>query len=246
MSAENIGSVFQEKTKYVRGSLGTALKGWNTKPAEKIGIPDGAKFSLTKIAAMNGEDVLNVIRRRRSGRNYSEAPMTLEALSAILAACAGVTGENANDELRAAPSVGALYPVETYVVANRIESLPKGVYLYSSREHSLLEIRKGDFSKAIARALLDQQAAAGASAVFVWTAVFSRAAWKYSERGLRYVYLGAGHIAENLVLAATALGLASCPIGAFYDEEVNEIVNVDGKEESAIYACCAGKGASER
>jgi SagB-type dehydrogenase family enzyme len=80
----------------------------------------------------------------------------------------------------------------------------------------------------------------GAAAIFVWTAIFARSKWKYRQRAYRYVYLDAGHIAQNLALSATSLGLGSCQVGAFYDDEVNKIVGVNGAEESAIYLSVIG------
>ena len=76
--------------------------------------------------------------------------------------------------------------------------------------------------------------------VFIWTAIFQRMKWKYGQRAYRYVYLDAGHIAENLALTATSLGLGSCQIGALFDDEVNEIIDVDGVEESVIYMSVVG------
>jgi SagB-type dehydrogenase family enzyme len=77
--------------------------------------------------------------------------------------------------------------------------------------------------------------------VFIWTAVVARSKWKYGERAYRYIYMDAGHIGQNLYLAAVALGLGCCTIGAFFDDEVNEILNVDGTEETAVYMGIAGK-----
>jgi SagB-type dehydrogenase family enzyme len=81
-----------------------------------------------------------------------------------------------------------------------------------------------------------------APVVFIWTAVFQRTKWKYGQRAYRYIYLDAGHIAENLALAAVSLGLGSCQIGALFDEEINQIIGVDGKEESVLYMTVAGYG----
>jgi SagB-type dehydrogenase family enzyme len=80
-----------------------------------------------------------------------------------------------------------------------------------------------------------------APCVFIWTAVFQRSKWKYMQRAYRYIYLDVGHIAQNLALASVALGLGSCQIGALYDEEVNDLVGVDGREESAVYMSAVGK-----
>ena len=93
-----------------------------------------------------------------------------------------------------------------------------------------------------ARAALGQTQCMEAPAVFIWTAVFQRTKWKYGQRAYRYIYLDAGHIAENLALAAVSLGLGSCQIGALFDEEINQIIGVDGKEESVLYMTVTGYG----
>ena len=92
----------------------------------------------------------------------------------------------------------------------------------------------------IVLAALNQKMCIEAAAVFIWTAVFGRSKWKYKQRAYRYVYLDAGHIAGNLTLAATAAGLGTCQIGAIFDDEVNAIIGVDGKVESAIYLSLVG------
>ncbi len=92
----------------------------------------------------------------------------------------------------------------------------------------------------MARAALDQGMAAEANAVFAWTALFERSKWKYRQRAFRYVYLDAGHIAQNLALAAVSLGLGSCQIAALYDDEVNSLLGVDGTEESILYLSVVG------
>jgi SagB-type dehydrogenase family enzyme len=97
----------------------------------------------------------------------------------------------------------------------------------------------------VTRAALDQEMCKAAAVVFIWTAVFQRSKWKYGQRAYRYVYLDAGHIAENLALAATSLDLGSCPIAALYDDEVNRIIGVDGTAESVIYITVIGYPAAK-
>jgi SagB-type dehydrogenase family enzyme len=142
---------------------------------------------------------------------------------------------------RAAPSAGALYPIETYVSVQMIEGLEPGLFHYGVREHELEQLRAGDFREAIAEAALDQAFLAEAAVVFAWTAVFGRSKWKYGERAYRYIYLDAGHIAQNLALAAVALGLGSCQVAALYDDEVNAVLGLDGKEESIVYMTAVGR-----
>ena len=113
------------------------------------------------------------------------------------------------------------------MIANAVEGLEQGLYHYDVLGRALERLSAGDLRLPIARAALDQRIAAEAQAVFVWTAVLERSRWKYGERFLRYVLLDAGHIAENVALAATALGLGTCQIAAFYDEEAADILGVD-------------------
>ena len=133
-----------------------------------------------------------------------------------------------------------MYPIETYVAANNLESVEKGIYHYNVRNHVLEEIEIGNFGDALAHAALDQRMCASAPVVFVWTAVFRRSKWKYDQRAYRYVYLDAGHILQNLALASASVGLGSCQVGAFFDDEINSMVGVDGLEESAICLSVVG------
>jgi SagB-type dehydrogenase family enzyme len=126
-------------------------------------------------------------------------------------------------------------------VIHDVEGVDAGLYHYDVQHHQLEQLRTGDLRVEIARAALDQRMAALANVVFVWTAVFPRSMWKYRQRAYRYVYLDAGHIAQNLALAAVALGLGSCQIAALYDEEANELLGVDGVEESTIYMTVVGR-----
>jgi SagB-type dehydrogenase family enzyme len=162
-------------------------------------------------------------------------------LSQLLWASQGITGEVGGFGLRTAPSAGALYPVETYLVIHEVETIDPGVYHYDVEHHQLEQLRIGDFRAQVAHAALDQRMAAQANVVFVWTAVFGRSKWKYKQRAYRYVYLDAGHVAQNLALAAVGLDLGSCQIAALYDEEANELLGVDGVEESTIYMTVVGK-----
>jgi SagB-type dehydrogenase family enzyme len=106
--------------------------------------------------------------------------------------------------------------------------------------HVLEELRAGQFGHDITQAALGQKMCLEAAAVFIWTAVFQRSKWKYDQRAYRYVYLDAGHIAGNLALAAVAIGLGTCQIGALFDDEVNAIVGVDGTDESVVYMSVVG------
>ncbi len=181
------------------------------------------------------------MKLRRSVRHYRKSELDQAELSQLLWAAQGMTAKISGYALRTAPSAGALYPVETYVSVQNVKGIERGIYHYAVREHELELVQKGDFREALAEAALDQDFLAEAAAVFAWTAVFARSRWKYGERAFRYVYLDAGHIAQNVALAAVALGLGSCQVAALYDDEVNAVLGVDGKEESILYLTSVGR-----
>jgi SagB-type dehydrogenase family enzyme len=159
----------------------------------------------------------------------------------MLWATQGTTLRIREYSFRSAPSAGALYPVETYLVANRVEGLTPGLYHYDVPEAFLQLLKEGDYGRPLAACALDQRMLEEAAAAFVWTALIERSAWKYVERAYRYIYLDAGHIAQNLYLAATGLGLGCCSVGAFFDDEVNELLEVDGEKETIVYMATVGK-----
>ncbi|MDI9644673.1 MAG: SagB/ThcOx family dehydrogenase, partial [Candidatus Verstraetearchaeota archaeon] len=119
--------------------------------------------------------------------------------------------------------------------------IQSGLYHYAVRRHYLEEICLGELGAEVASAALDQSMCAEAAVVFLWSAVFARSKWKYRERAYRYIYLEAGHIAQNLALAAASLGLGSCQIAAFFDDELNKILGIDGTLESVIYLSSVGR-----
>ena len=141
---------------------------------------------------------------------------------------------------RTAPSAGALYPIETYLLVNNVSEIHPGLYHYQIKNHCLEQLRLGDFGNEIAQAALDQEMVAKAPIVFIWSAIIQRSRWKYHQRCYRYIYLDAGHIAANLTLCAVDLNLGSCQIGAFYDDELNQILGLDGGEETIIYMSVIG------
>jgi SagB-type dehydrogenase family enzyme len=180
-----------------------------------------------------------VIAQRRSVRNFSGKPMSPVELSHLLYYSSGITSKHHG--FRAAPSAGATYPIEIYPVINNVDGLTTGVYNYLVATHELQLIYDGDFHKEIARAALGQNVLAEANVVLVLSAVFQRIQHRYRERGQRYALLEAGHIAQNTCLVATSMGLGACAIGAFYDEDINRLLGLDGKKESALYLMAAGK-----
>jgi SagB-type dehydrogenase family enzyme len=239
--AEGIGDRFQGETKYVRDRLPAGYLDWRKKPVPYKSYPDAPKMKLPPPAQAGGMPIWEAVGRRRSVRDYRRSPLSAADLSQLLWASQGVTKVMGEYALRSAPSAGALYPVETYLSVQLVEAVEPGIYHYDVRAHDLDRLRAGDFREAVAEAALDQGFLAEAAVVFAWTAVFARSKWKYKERAYRYVYLDAGHIAQNVALAAVALGLGSCQIAALYDDEVNAVLGVDGIEESIVYMTAVGR-----
>lgn len=177
---------------------------------------------------------------RRSVRDYSGSPMPPEVLSQLLWSTHGITGDFGGRQLRNAPSAGACYPIDAHVVVNNVSGLAPGLYRYLEGDHALVQERAGDVGSEIVAAALGQRMLARASVTFVWTAVISRTTGRYGERGHRYIFLDAGHIGQNIYLAATSLGYGCCAVAAFDDRAVNRVVGVDGEVESAVYLASVG------
>jgi SagB-type dehydrogenase family enzyme len=164
----------------------------------------------------------------------------MDHLATLLWATQGITLSAPGYQFRTSPSAGALYPVETYLSIHHVEDVAQGIYHFNVLDFTLEEVAPGNFGDYLSRASLDQAMVERAAVVFVWTAIVLRAMWKYRNRCMRYIFMDAGHVAQNLQLAATALGLGCCPIGAFYDEEINSVLKVDGEEETTIYLASVG------
>jgi SagB-type dehydrogenase family enzyme len=221
------------------GVIGDAFGAKPKKPEEFKVYKGAEKMELPK-PEYRGVTVEEAIDRRRSVRDYSNKAITKAQLSQLLFSAQGTTGSSFGKGLRAAPSAGALYPFEVYVVVNNVEDLPRGIYHYSVRDHTLEVVKKGDFREQIADAGLKQGMLGEAGVTFVLSAIFDRVCCKYGQRGYRYVYMEAGHISQNIYLESVSLGLGSVCAGAFLDEKVNELIGVDGRSEAAIYLHAVG------
>ncbi|MFV0437330.1 MAG: SagB/ThcOx family dehydrogenase [Desulfopila sp.] len=206
--------------------------------------PLAPRISLPKADPPDQDDLTSVLRRRRSKRDFSLSPLPLQDLAYMLWASQGITASAGRYPLRTAPSAGALYPVETYLSIENVDGISPGLYHFAVLDFSLELLQSGHHGDDIALACLNQQFLARAGVIFIWTAVFRRNFSKYGERGLRYVLMDVGHICQNVLLAAEATGSTSCPIAAFFDEELHQILDVDGREERVLYL--AGVGLTSR
>lgn len=240
VSGQDIGQIYHQWSKPgYTGLLSQALD-WSLPPplyktytqAEKIPLPDGFDY--------RGLYLEEAIEKRRSIRDFSPEPLPLSSLSNLLHYAEGITLPGSYP-LRAAPSAGALYPVEIYPVVHNVESLKPGVYHYAVQEHALELIKEGDFRQEMVQHAVGQEMVGRANVAFILTAIFQRTRWKYGPRAYRYILLEAGHIGENIYLAATSLGLGACAVGAFFDDGLNRLLGVDGEQEAAIYLLIVGR-----
>jgi SagB-type dehydrogenase family enzyme len=239
--SSGIGDQFQSETKHIRGKLGGGYLDRGRKPDTYKKYPDAKTIKLPKMFPDQSLTVTEALKRRQSTRFFSPNPLSLNELAFLCWAATGIQRKEHGYDFRTSPSAGALYPIETYVAVNNVEGVERGLYHYDIEGHGLEELKLGDFGGALAQAALGQVMLEEAQVVFVWTAIFARSKWKYRQRAYRYVYLDAGHIAGNLALSATSIGLGTCQVGAFFDDEANSIVGVDGVEESVIYLSVVGK-----
>ncbi len=171
--------------------------------------------------------VEEALASRRSVRHFADAPLTLADAAQLVWAAQGITHA---EGLRTAPSAGALYPLEIYLVAGTVAAAPAGVYRYLPAHHRLERTVAGDLRRALAAAAFHQNWIAEAPAMIVIAAVVRRTRLKYGERGERYVPIEAGHAAQNVCLQAVALGLGATIVGAFADAEVKRLLGLTEEE----------------
>jgi len=187
---------------------------------EKIKLPEprhDSKISMEK-----------ALKERRSVRHYRNEPLTISEISQLLWAAQGIT---ASGGLRTAPSAGALYPLEVYIIVGNVTNMKSGIYKYIPESHELVKVIEGDKRSELSNAALHQSPIKDAPAVIVIYAVYERTTGKYGERGIRYVHMEAGHAAQNIVLQAVSLNLGTVVIGAFKDEMVKKALNLGDKED---------------
>jgi len=181
--------------------------------------------------------VEEALLKRRSVREYGNASLTLEEVSQLLWAAQGITSEWGE---RTAPSAGALYPLEVYVAAGNVENLSPGVYKYNPERHELIKVRDDDAREELAEAALSQVWVKEGAIDIVIAAVYGRTTKKYGDRGVRYVHMEAGHVAQNIYLQAATLDLGMVTVGAFHDDRVKEIMSMP-EDEIPLYVIPVGR-----
>jgi SagB-type dehydrogenase family enzyme len=207
-----------------------------SKPARRATLAQNI-FSLPAPRHDSAVSIEKALLSRRSVREFATKALELWQISQLTWAAQGLTGPDLH---RTAPSAGALYPLELYVIAGNVNGLPCGIYNYDFRRHELVLSVQGDMRRELCEAALSQTSILQAAAVFAVSAVYKRTTAKYGERGVRYAHMEAGHVAQNLLLQATALGLGSVLVGAFSDERVRQILMLK-QIESPLYLIPAGE-----
>ena len=177
------------------------------------------------------------LQERRSIRQYKNAPIALSDLSQLLWASQGISGSGGR---RTAPSAGALFPLDVYIIAGNVTGLSAGIYSYDPHNHELTRVAEGDARAEMSKAALGQSSIKNAPAVLVLSAVYERTTIKYGERGIRYVHMEAGHAAQNIYLQAAALNLGTVVIGAFDDDGIRRVLRMTGREHP-LYLMPVGK-----
>ena len=218
-------------------------------------VPPGAKtiplVPRTEIHLGN-MSVRDAIAARRSTREFSDAAISIEELSYLLWATQGITGVQRDEtgeivqRFRAAPSAGARYPLETYLAITRVEGIEAGIYRYLPNEHQLLLVGKDErLSAKLMSACYGTPSVGGAAVIFLWSAIPYRTEWKYSYLAHRMIAMEAGHVCENLCLAAESCHTGVCAVLSYHQPKVDELLGLDGKEEFALYLACVGKPKAE-
>lgn len=242
---ESQGKTFWELTK--EQYLGVSLQnsGAPQPPLELPIDPQAGLIPLPKPAELEQPaiDLWQAVNTRKTVRAYAETPLSLEELSLLLWATQGVHRISSRPAtLRTVPSAGARHAFETYLLVNRVEGLAPGLYRFAAIEHALLEVDLSeDINPRITAANLDQSQVANSAVTFIWAVVIERMEWRYPERGYRYMLLDAGHVCQNLYLAAAAFDCGACAIAAFDDDLLNRELQIDGKSQFAVYAASLGK-----
>lgn len=242
---KGIGALFMKETRYGGTSKTLQEQGLPQPPLE---IPFSSKSKLIVLPApgvvkVPHLDVREAIENRKTLRKYANKLLTLQELSFLLWTTQGV--KKITDRpvtLRTIPSAGARHAFETYLLINKVEGIPAGLYRYLALEHALLPVKKGiTLKNRLALACAGQAQVSNSAVTFFWVAIVERMCWRYDERGYRYMHLDAGHVCQNLYLAAEVIDSGVCAIAAYNDEMVNNILGVDGENQFAIYIASLGK-----
>lgn len=240
-----IGKEFMEFTKYKHESESDQSKKLPQPPLElayditanaiKLPSPDSIELGNTSL--------IEAIVNRRSTRQYADTALTLEELSYLLWCTQGVKRTKPGvATLRTVPSAGCRHAFETWLLINNVEGINPGLYRFVATEHTLVEVTvEPDIKDKLVAACLGQGFVGTSAATFIWAADIYRMEWRYVERSYRYIHLDAGHVCQNLYLAAESIDCGVCAVAAFDDDEINGVLELDGEKQFVVYVGTVGK-----
>jgi SagB-type dehydrogenase family enzyme len=234
-----------EMTRYDRLSRADQFLGLPAPSLEKP-VPEDARFiSLPQPVEISTPplELRSAIESRRSIREYAGDPLTLQELAYLLWCTQGIVQRHEPyATFRNVPSAGGRHAFETYLLVNRVSGLEPGLYRYLAFSHRLMpiEISPG-MTDRVMEACLKQAIVKDSAVTFIWSCVIYRMAWRYSERAYRLVHLDAGHVCQNLYLAAEQINCGACAIGAFDDDLMAGLLGIDGVDEFVIYCATVGR-----
>lgn len=244
--AERIGPDFVKLTRYVYASKSDQELGM-TRP-DAVKVRSGEVFALPAVGNLNFQalSLQDAIGQRRALRKYSDTPLTPEELSFVLWSAAWARDFKSNERLeitfRNVPSAGSRHPLECFVDLRKVSCYRPGLYYYHPIKHCLILVSEApETQESIWEACMRQEMILNSAVNLIFTALPYRTSWRYGQRGYRYLYLDAGHVGQNVSLAAEAIGAGACMIGAYIDEAINDALGIDGEEEFVIYINSLGK-----
>ena len=204
--------------------------------------------SIKDISIIHKIDLITAIKQRKSIRKYLNTPLSADELSFLLWATQGIRGlEHMERPYRVVPSAGCRHSFETYIAAINIENLNEGFYRYLPIEHALVfEKQMEHISDAMIHACLGQSFVGDAAAVFIWSCIPYRMEWRYDQAAHRVIAFDVGHVCQNLYLAVQSISSGTCAIGAYHQQLIDNLLNLDGDDEFAIYMAAVGKIKNEK
>ena len=242
--SETIGRRFMKETGYAFLEASDQEKGLPQPPLERR-FEGGKPIELPRPEDLPSPEaeLRQMIDARRSLRSFTDEALSLDELAYLLWCTQGVSRVvPGRATFRTVPSAGARHPFETILLVNRVDTLPAGLYHYAALEHQLVPLASDhEISGQLAAACHGQAMVQAAPVTFFWVADEYRTAWRYSGRSLRYIHLDAGHVCQNLYLAAESIGGGACGIAAFFDEKVNALLGLSETDLYVVYLAVAGK-----
>lgn len=239
------GRIFMEQTRYENLTVSDQTTGRPAPTLEKAILPGNPAIPLPNPAdiMVPAHELRSAIEKRRSVRHYTRDSLTLGELAYLCWCTQGIVEVKAPFyTLRNVPSAGGRHALETYLLISRVKNIKPGLYRYLAFSHSLTPVdTSSGISDSIMSACLGQAFVRSSAVTFIWSVVIYRMAWRYSERAYRLVHLDAGHVCQNLYLAAEQIGCGVCAIGAFDDQQMAEVLEIDGDEEFVVYCATVGR-----